>query len=150
MKKKKFPLIKVLKYRSYLEKNQALQFRDAMRAEEYIETVLSSNRDILKKRSDRKDALISEEKLDINKIKATQEQILFAQIDDTIISSELVKASNNKEVERKKWIERKGESDAIDKLKDKFVVMTKKEMLDEDQKETDEIARQCFLRGGNK
>ena len=148
MKRKKFPLKKVLKYRSYLEKNQATRFRDAMHVEEYIESALSSHRENLKKKNSRKDTLITEGKLDINRIKSTQEEILFAQIDETVLDSELVKASNVREDERKKWIEKKGEADAIDKLKDKFADMVKKEILDEDQKETDEIARQCFIKGG--
>lgn len=148
MKKKKFPLNKVLKYRSHLEKNQAARFRDAINVEQYIDSVLTSHRNNLKSKHSRKDSLISKGELDINRIKGVQEEILFAQIDENVLSTELVKAGNAREEERKKWIEKKGEADAIDKLKDKFADIVKKEYLDEDQKETDEIARQLFLSGG--
>ncbi|MCD6217025.1 hypothetical protein J7L05_04075 [bacterium] len=148
MKKKKFPLNKVLKYRAYLEKNQAARFRDAINVEDYIDSVLTSHRHNLKSKHSRKDSLISEGELDIKRIKAVQEEILFAQIDENVLSSELVKAGNVREDERIKWIEKKGEADAIDKLKDKFADTVKKDNLDEDQKETDEIACQRFVSGG--
>lgn len=148
MKKKKFPLNKVLKYRAHLEKDQAARFRDAIKVEQYIDSVLTSHRNNLKSKHTRKDSLISEGEIDINRIKRVQEEILFAQVDESVLSTELVRAGNAREDERKKWIEKKGEADAIDKLKDKFADVVKKENLDEDQKETDEIARQRFVRGG--
>ena len=145
MKKKKFPLEKVLKYRSYLEKNQAALFSQAMRLEQSIETALTFNQSKLNKNLNQKDSMLSEGKLNINKLKAIQEEILFTQVDDAVLHNELAKASSKSEQERLEWLQRKGDTDAIDKLEIKFNDLVDKENLSDEQKEIDEIAQQLYL-----
>lgn len=147
MKKRKFPLEKILKYRAYLEKNQASRFREAMNAENLIESALISNKEELNKKLNQKDTMLTEGKLPINSLKAIQEEILFSQVDDAVLEEKMIKASNKSEEERQEWLKRKGETDAIDKLEDKFNDLVDKEDLLNEQKETDEIARQLYLSG---
>ncbi|MBU1023241.1 hypothetical protein KKB99_03040 [bacterium] len=149
MKKRKFPLEKVLKYRSYLEKNQASRFRDAMNLEQSIESVLTYNQVELNKKLQKKDSMLIVGKLNINRLKAIQEEILFSQIDDAVLQDELVKASHKSEKERQEWLQRKGDADAIDKLEEKFNDFVDQENLIDEQKEIDEIARQLYLNGLN-
>jgi flagellar export protein FliJ len=145
MKKKYFPLDKVLKYRSHLEKDQAARFRDAMSKESHIDSTLTTHQQNLKGKIGKRDDLISSPKLDMNHIKSLQEEILFDELDEAVLKNELAKAKNMSERERREWLNKKSDRDAIDKLKDKFIDSVKAENTIEEQKEIDEIARQNFL-----
>ena len=146
MKKKEFPLRKVLKYREYLEKDQASKFRDALTREKMIEDVLTRHKNELNQKLTERDNLVSPGKVDIKKVKRLQEEILYAQVDESVLNQELHKASNARENERLRWLDKKSETDAIEKLKGKFVEVVNKEYLAEEQKDIDEIARQAYLR----
>ena len=150
MKKRKFPLDKVLKYRSYLEKDQASRFREAMDREKTIDSMLTSQHHLLKNHLKKRDKLVTGNKLNINQIKGLQEEILFAELDETVLQSELFRATDQREQERAEWLRKKSDADAVEKLKDKFKDVLNKENLDEEQKEIDEIARQNYLKENKK
>jgi len=97
MKKKEFPLRKVLKYREYLEKDQAARFRDALTREKMIEDVLTRHKTELNQKLSERDSLVSPGKVDIKKVKKLQEEILYAQVDESVLHQELNKASNARE-----------------------------------------------------
>lgn len=146
MKKRKFPLDKISKYRSYLEDEQAIRFKDASNVERTIENWLGEHNDQLENKYQQRDEAITCDRLNINSLKVLQEQVLFAELDKNVLERELLKASDRRERERVSWLQRKGESDAMEKLEDRFKENVRKENLVEDQKEIDELARQIYLR----
>lgn len=146
MKKRKFPLEKISKYRSYLEDEQAIRFKEASNVERTIENWLDDHNSQLDNKYQQRDEAITCDRLNIHRLKVLQEQVLFAELDKNVLERELLKASDRRERERVSWLQRKGESDAMDKLEDRFKEKVRKENLVEDQKEIDELARQIYLR----
>ena len=146
MKKQKFPLEKISKYRSYLEDEQAIRFKEASNIERSVENWLNEHNAQLDKKYQQRDETITGDRLNIHRLKVLQEQVLFAELDKNVLERELLKASDRRERERLTWLKRKSESDAMEKLEDRFKETVRKENLVEDQKEVDELARQIYLR----
>lgn len=149
MKKKKFTLEKVLRYRSYLEKDQASNFRSAMNYESELDSILTQHRNNIRANLTRRDQLVKSKLLDISKIKRLQEEILFDELDEAVLQNEMIKASDNTEKQRLEWLSKKSDSDAVKKLKEKHADRVEKEILVEEQKDIDEVARQNFLNKDN-
>jgi flagellar FliJ protein len=149
MKKRKFPLEKISKYRSYLEDEQAIRFKEATNFERSVENWLNDHNAQLDKKYQQRDETINCERLDIHRLKALQEHVLFAELDKKVLERELLKASDRRERERLNWLRRKSESDIMEKLEDRYMENVRKENLVEEQKEVDELARQIYLRKEN-
>jgi len=142
MKNRKFILENILKFREHLEKEQISRFRDALGKESAIDKALTNRRKDLEKLRFKRDNLLTSKRLDINRIKTLQEEILFTEIDEDTLDKNLVKAKDTTESERKAWVNKKSEKDAIKKLKEKHGKAVEKEMIKEEQKEIDDIAIQ--------
>jgi flagellar export protein FliJ len=144
MKLRKFTLGNILKYREHLEKEQITRFRDALRTERIVEKDLTERRDDLSRLRSKRDNLVSAKKIDILKIKSLQEEILFSELDEDVLEKNLFNAQDSTEKERKAWVSKKSEKDAIVKLKEKHAKSVEKENLKEEQKEIDEVAGRKF------
>ena len=145
MKKRQFTLESILDLRTFLEREQATRFGSAISEQMKIESNLTSHRHNLRKMRQKRDALLMAGNLDMKKLKSMQEEILFGEVDENVLERKLVEANENSEKERRAWINRKSEKDALKKLKEKHKVSVEKEMLGEEQKEIDEIAGRNFL-----
>jgi len=145
MKKQKFSLESILDLRSFLEREQATRFGSALSEQLKIESNLTSHRQNLRRMRQKRDSLLMSRSLDIKKIKSIQEEILFGEVDENVLEKKLVEAMAQSEKERRAWITRKSEKDALRKLKEKHKDSFEKEMLGDEQKEIDEIAGRNFL-----
>jgi flagellar export protein FliJ len=145
MKKQKFSLESILDLRNFLEREQATKFGSALSEQMKIESNLTSHRHNLLKMRQKRDMLLMSRNIDIKRLKTIQEEILFGEVDENVLERKLVSAMENSEKERRAWIIRKSEKDALKKLKEKHIEAADKEMLGEEQKEIDEIAGRNFM-----
>ena len=144
MKKRKFSLESILDLRSFHEREQATRFGSALNTQVKIESHLTSHREDLHKMRQKRDSILKLGNLDVKKLKYIQEEILFAEIDENVLEKKLVNAVDTTERERRAWINKKSEKDALGKLKEKHVDSVTKEMIGDEQKDIDEVARMKY------